>query len=243
MLFYKVVDPEVGRATSWWGMLMTSEDGGDTWKEPLRLGQNAQLEEGNPNLIGPVKNKPIQLADGAILCPSSTEHDGWRVHFELTRDFGKTWEVIGPLDGALSYNAIQPSLLSYPDGRLQVLCRSREGVVAQSWSRDGGKSWEPMSGTTLPNPNSGTDAVTLADGRQLLVYNPIRRGRNVLAVAVSADGQSWSPVVTLEDQTRGEFSYPAVIQTRDGMVHLSYTWKRESIRHVVVDPGMLSTGK
>ena len=65
----------------------------------------------------------------------------------------------------------------------------------------------------------------------------------MLAVAMSDDGNSWTPAVTLENETRGEFSYPAVIQTRDGQVHLSYTWKRESIRHVVLDPRALSSGK
>ena len=186
----------------------------------------------------------MQLADGTLICPSSTEHDGWRVHFELTRDFGKTWEVIGPINDARNFNAIQPSILTYPDGRWQILCRSKEGVIAQSWSPDGGKTWSPFTATHLPNPNSGTDAVTLADGRQLLVYNhtlkkaPFPANRSLLNVAISTDGKKWQPVLTLEQQ-KGEFSYPAVIQTRDGRIHITYTWKRETIQHVVLDPNQL----
>lgn len=101
-----------------------------------------------------------------------------------------------------------------------------------------------MTATHLPNPNSGTDAVTLADGRQLLVYNhtlkraPYPSGRSMLNVAISTDGQKWNPVLTLEQQ-RGEFSYPAVIQTRDGLVPITYTWKRETIQHVVLEPAAL----
>ncbi len=241
MLFYKVVDPEVGRASHWWGMLTTSDDGGKSWSKPWRLGEDAKLGEGNPHLLGPVKNKPIQLDDGSILCPSSSEHDGWRVHFELTRDFGKTWEVVGPINDASIYNAIQPSILVHPDNRLQILCRSKEGVVVQGWSDDNGKTWGPLSATNLPNPNSGTDAVTLRDGGgHLLVYNhTVRRksfkaSRGRLNVALSDDGETWDPVMTLED-SEDEFSYPAVIQTADGKVHITYTWKRESIRHVVLD--------
>ncbi|MEW4455410.1 sialidase family protein [Bremerella sp. JC817] len=236
MLFYKVGPSP----TSWWGMLMTSTDNGATWSEPKRLGENEAIG----HLLGPVKNKPIQLADGTILCPSSTETKGWRVHFEATKDLGQTWEVIGPINDAKLFNAIQPSILTYQDGRMQILCRTRENVVASGWSQDGGKTWSALSPTELPNPNSGTDAVTLADGRQLLVYNHTVResdfpaGRNMLNVAISEDGQAWHPLLTLERQP-GEYSYPAVIQTADGKVHIVYTYRRETIKHVELDPTKL----
>ncbi len=233
MMFYKVGP----NPRQWWGMLTTSGDGGKTWSEPRKLGRDETIG----HLIGPVKNKPVQLDDGSILCPSSTEHDGWRVHFEVTRDLGKTWEVIGPIHDGKQFSAIQPSILSYQDGRLQVLCRTRQGVIAQSWSADGGKSWGKVTATTLPNPNAGTDAVTLRDGRQLLVYNhtqrkgPFPSGRNMLNVAVSTDGKTWTPILTLE-RAKGEFSYPAVIQTCDGKVHVTYTYLRQSIKHVALAP-------
>lgn len=237
MLFYKV-----GPSPSeWWGMLMTSTDNGQTWSKPQKLGTDAKLGEENPNLLGPVKNKPIQLKDGSILCASSSEHQGWRVHFEKSTDGGKSWEVIGPINDGKKFNAIQPSVLTYADGKMQILCRSQEGKLVESWSADGGKTWSEVSATSLPNPNSGTDAVTLADGRQLLVYNHTTRqgafpsGRNMLNVAVSMDGKDWKPVLTLERE-RGEFSYPAMIQTSDGKVHITYTYKRIGVKHVVLDP-------
>ncbi len=239
MLFYKV-----GPSPSqWWGMLMTSDDHGKTWSKPRKLGEDAKgWARQNTHLAGPVKNKPIQLADGAILCPSSTEHDGWRVHFELTRDLGKTWEVIGPINDASEFDAIQPSILTYADGRMQVLCRSKQKVITTSWSEDGGKTWSKIAATGLPNPNSGTDAVTLTDGRQLLVYNHTTRGgsfpsgRQMLNVATSTDGKTWTPLLMLEKEDRSEFSYPAVIQASDGKVHITYTYKRQSIKHVVLNP-------
>jgi predicted neuraminidase len=221
----------------WWGVLTTSDDDGRTWSKPRKLGENDKIG----HLIGPVKNKPMQLDDGSILCPSSSEHNQWRVHFELTRDLGKTWEVIGPIHDGIEFGAIQPSILTYPDGKMQVLCRSRQNVIAQSWSADGGKTWSKMAATTLPNPNAGTDAVTLEDGRQLLVYNHTTRqggfpsGRNMLNVAVSKDGQDWKTVLTLERAT-GEYSYPAVVQTSDGKVHVTYTYQRQSVKHVLLDP-------
>lgn len=236
LLFYKVGPSP----REWWGEMKSSEDDGRSWSPSRRLGSSRL-----GYLIGPVKNKPIQLADGSILCPSSTEtiDQGqllWRVHFELTRDLGQSWEVIGPINDGMEFDAIQPSILTYGDGRLQVLCRTMQDVISESWSEDGGQNWSPMTATALPNPSAGTDALTLRDGRQLLVYNHSPRdkkspGRRILNVALSEDGKTWKPVLTLENK-KGEYSYPAVIQTSDGLVHITYTYDRESVKHVVLDP-------
>ena len=130
------------------------------------------------------------------------------------------------------------------DGALEAIGRTRNGKVFQITSRDDGKNWGAMSLTDLPNPDSGTDAVTLRDGRQLLVYNHNLRsgsnnkGRSPLNVALSDDGKNWRKVLTLEndpDAPNG-FAYPAVIQTSDGLVHITYTWERKRIKHVVLDP-------
>ena len=251
LLFYKVGPSP----REWWGMLTTSEDGGETWSWPTKLGDHWAVG----HLLGPVKNKPIQLSDGSILCPSSTEVDladddmRWRVHFEVTRDLGKTWNVIGPIHDGIAFDAIQPSILTYANGDLQILCRSMQKVVSQSWSSDGGRTWSDMEATHLPNPSAGTDAVTLKDGQQLLVYNHSTReseirSRQILNVALSKDGRDWTPVVTLEKETGkrpegkrhwGEYSYPAVIQADDGKVHITYTYNREGIKHVVLDPKRL----
>jgi predicted neuraminidase len=249
-LYYKVgIDPN-----TWWGMVMNSTDGGRTWSPPRRLGNDPKIGP----LIGPVKNKPIQLADGTIVAPSSTEivtngEASWRTHFELSRDEGRTWEVIGPINDGIEFDAIQPSVLAYANGDLQALMRTQQGVLAQSWSRDRGRTWSRLTATHLPNPNASADAVDLADGRKLLVYNhAVRRGdpqakdgsysngRQILNVALSRDGQGWRPVLTLEQEgDAAGYSYPAVIQGRDGRVHITYTWRRLSIKHVVLDPAKL----
>ncbi|MBC8218126.1 MAG: exo-alpha-sialidase, partial [Planctomycetes bacterium] len=139
------------------------------------------------------------------------------------------------------FGAIRPSILPYPEGKMQVLCRSQQSLIPQSLSDDGGKTWGKMTATGLPNPNAGTDAVTLRDGRQLLVYNhtvrngPFPSGRNMLNVAVSKNGKDWKPVLTLE-RAKGEHSYPAVIQTCDDRVHITYTYQRQSVKHIVLEP-------
>ena len=225
LLFYKV-GPNPDR---WWGMLRTSDDGGRTW------GAAQRLPDG---ILGPIKNKPVTLADGTMLCPSSSEDDGWRIHMELTRDLGRTWDKTPPLNDGKKFGAIQPTILFHPGGRLQALSRSRNGRVVECWSDDGAKTWSELATTSLLNPNSGIDAVTLRDGRHLLVYNPVARGRTPLTLALSTDGKVWKDVVTLESEP-GEYSYPAIIQTRDGLAHITYTWKRQRVKHVVVDPATL----
>ena len=228
LLLFAKVGPS---PSAWWGVVLESEDDGRSWSKPRRLPDG---------ILGPIKNKPLALPDGSLLCPSSHEDEklGWRVFLERTTDRGLTWSKVGPLNDGRTLGAIQPSFLVHPGGRLQILCRSRQGKIAEAWSADRGVSWSSMTLTGLPNPNSGTDALTLADGRHLLVYNPVDQGRTPLAVATSPDGKTWRTTLNLEDGP-GEYSYPAVVQAADGRVHVTYTWKRAKIRHVVLDPTAL----
>jgi predicted neuraminidase len=229
-LFYKVGP----NPRAWWGMVRTSSDEGRTWSAARRLPDG---------ILGPIKNKPVRLPDGTVIAPSSTETPDtpsvWRVHFERTRDAGASWNVSRPPAGEGSpIDAIQPSILMHAGGRLQAVGRTRAGRVFETWSQDGGETWTPMTLTDLPNPSAGTDAVTLKDGRHLLVYNHTPKGRTPLNIAISRDGKKWDVAHVLESEP-GEYSYPAVIQTTDGLVHVTYTWRRERIKHVVIDPAKL----
>jgi len=240
LLFYKV-GPSPAK---WEGWLKTSSDGGRTWSAARALPRG---------YIGPVKNKPVLLANGNLICPSSTEGDGWKLHFEITPDFGKTWRKIGPLREANQnadqpFNAIQPSVMTYGNGRLQILARSKNRALVESWSTDNGETWSPLVKSSLPNNNSGTDAVTLKDGRQVLVYNHVlppgnldKGPRTPLNVAISEDGKNWSAALIIEDSPISQYSYPSVIQTSDGLIHVIYTWRRQKIRHAVIDPAKLKT--
>ena len=232
MLFYKVGPSPQG----WWGMVRTSRDSGRTWSDARRLPDG---------ILGPIKNKPVRLPDGTLVASSSTEsperpstmaralraHHGWRPHVD------RCVPAVSAGDGS-PIDAIQPSILVHPGGKLQAVGRTRSGRIFETWSADGGRTWTPISLTSLPNPNSGIDAVTLRDGRHLIVYNHTTQGRSPLNVAVSRDGATWDAALVLESEP-GEYSYPAVIQSADGRVHITYTWKRQRIKHVVIDPARL----
>ncbi|HBE41991.1 MAG TPA: sialidase [Bacteroidales bacterium] len=226
LLFYKVGPSP----STWWGELITSSNKGKKWSVPRRLPED---------IFGPIKNKPVLISGGELLCPSSTEDEGWRLHMEFTSDNGLTWERTSALNERTT-GAIQPTILIHPYGKLQLLCRSTVSKILTAWSEDNGRNWSKLEPINLPNNNSGIDAVTLKDGRHIMIYNHLTKGRNMIQAAISDDGINWRAAVLLENDRPGtEFSYPAVIQTSDGLVHITYTWNRKQIKHVVLDPGRI----
>jgi len=217
---------------TWWAEYKTSVNNGKTWSKAQKLPKD---------FLGPIKNKPIQLPNGTILYPSSTEsldEKTWAIHIEKSDAECKNWKKINI--NCDTFGVIQPSILTYPNGRLQLLCRSRQNVIVESWSENNGETWSKLKATQLPNPNSGSDAVTLKDGRQLLVYNPLTAGKNwwegrsVLKLAISTDGENWQDIYTLENHSKGEYSYPAIIQDKSGNIHLSYTAERKKITYMEI---------
>ncbi len=218
ILYYKVGP----NPREWWGMYKISGDEGKTWTEAMAIPDN---------LLGPIKNKPVTLNDGTILYPTSFETPGkWNIYVEMSQQDLSNWRKVD-IDNN-GFNAIQPTVLFHEGGKLQMLCRSREQRIVETWSSDQGETWTPVEATSLPNNNSGIDAVTCTNGLQLLIYNPITRGRNKLAVAGSLDGKDWKDLIVLEDHPEGEFSYPAIIQGKDGTIHMTYTYNREKIKYI-----------
>ena len=226
----------------WVGAYRTSEDEGLTWSPVIYL---------PAGLSGPVRTKPIKLSDGTWLAGTSVEagyrldtpavapYKSWAGWVERSTDRGVTWTKYGPITVAGEpFGVIQPALWETASGEVRMLMRSTEriGRLVASSSRDGGLTWDSGRPTLLPNPNSGIDVVRMKDGRLVLIYNHLLHGRDSLHLAVSTDeGDTWSPPLLLEGG-QGEFSYPAVIQSADGLLHITYTWRRTHIRHLVVDP-------
>lgn len=217
-LFYKVGPSP----REWWGAYKTSADNGKTWSEEILLPEG---------MLGPIKNKSVFLSNGEILHPSSLETDkSWTIHAEKSDANLQNWEKIEIQNG--SFNAIQPTVLFHPDGKIQLLSRTQEGKIGVNYSEDLGNTWTRVQGSSLINNNSGIDGITLSSGYHLLLCNPLRKGRNKLALMGSSDGEVWEELYVLENQSSGEFSYPAIIQAKDGTVHLTYTYNRKKIKYV-----------
>ncbi|MGM9529859.1 MAG: exo-alpha-sialidase [Phascolarctobacterium sp.] len=249
LLFYK----EGQQIANWRTMVMTSLDNGSSWSAPAPL-VPGDVSGGR----GPVRNKPIRLKCGRILAGGSTEHGLWQAFADISDDDARTWHKSAPVvikdleykigektaesDIAVSAQSfygrgvIQPSLWQSADGGVHMLLRSSEGFVHRADSTDEGESWSAAYPLTLPNNNSGLDLVALADGRLLLVCNPVAANwgmRSPLSLFMSEDdGYSWHKLLDLEAEP-GEFSYPAIIAEGD-KVYLSYTHDRKNIAVVML---------
>ncbi len=256
-LFYKIGVS----VPTWTGMYRTSSDLGRTWSTTTMLPAGLI----GPAKNKPITLSNGDMLCGT----SHETWGSWACWVEASADGGRTWSKRGPIlaPGAGAYDAgretvvsavwdassgtlilpkhfvgvIQPTLWEYIPGRVKMLMRSTErvGRVCASTSDDYGRTWSPAERVPIPNPNSGLDAVRLADGRILLVCNPVREGRTPLSVLVSGDnGVTWPRRIDLETGP-GEYSYPSAIQAGDGRVHVVATHERTQIYHYVLGPGEL----
>ncbi|MBW7882565.1 MAG: exo-alpha-sialidase [Caldilineaceae bacterium] len=224
-LFFKV-GKTIPSWETWW---TETRDGGETWTPPV------ELVAGDRGGRGPVKNKPIVLADGSWLAGSSVETDrAWNVFVDRSEDRGQSWSKSVPLsldrtrcDGL---GVIQPALWESAPSQVHMLVRSTCRTILRADSVDGGRTWSPLYPIPVPNNNSGLDVARLPDGRLVLVCTPLpTRERTPLVLFVSNDnGMAWSPRYHLESEP-GEYSYPAIIATGDHTVTVTYTWRRQRI--------------
>ncbi|MBQ6065007.1 MAG: family 78 glycoside hydrolase catalytic domain [Prevotella sp.] len=217
----------------WKGWMVRSKDGGNTW------GKREQLPD---TIYGPIKNKPI-LNNGRLISPTSDERDGWKLYFEYSDDMGKTWKRTAFVEAEQGIKAIQPTIIVLPDGRLEALCRTRSRHIGVTFSNDNGETWSKLQFIETPNNNSGIDAVSLKEGGYALICNdwPIEpdkeKGvRTPLSILKSVDGTNWEHWITLEDSPIHQYSYPSIIQSRDGHIHVVYTWRRQRVKHVELIP-------
>jgi len=184
------------------------------------------------------KNKAIVLATGRIVVPLYSDGFSFSL-MALTDDGGRTWAFSEPLVGG---GNIQPSIACEPDGTLVAYMRDNGPAPARlhvSRSADAGATWSPVRDSKLPNPGSGADIVTLANGHWILAYNDTEDGRHSLAVSLSNDqGRTWAHTRHLERDLRGPAAtrshYPSIIQGRDGILHVVYSYHRNDREQ---DPG------
>ena len=182
----------------------------------------------------------LTLPSGRILLPLYS--DGFNMSLvAISDDQGKTWKASKPIVGL---GNVQPSIVRKKDGTLVAYMRDNGGAPAramQSTSDDEGETWSIATDTDLLNPGSSLETLRLQDGRWLMAYNDTEDGRHRLALSCSDDeGHTWKWKRLVENGPPGKtrFDYPSIIQTRDGRIHLSYSYTQptgRAIKHVSFD--------
>ncbi|MEN3000394.1 MAG: exo-alpha-sialidase [Armatimonadota bacterium] len=145
----------------------------------------------------------------------------------ISEDAGNTWQLSEPL---LSLGGIQPSLVARRDGTIVAYLRDNgppPNRVMTAVSHDGGYRWSAVTKTDIPNPGASLEVIALHTGEWLMVANDTEQGRHQLALLLSDDeGRTWQVKRYLEREAPGvgSFSYPSVIQARDGTIHITYSY-------------------
>ncbi|MEO8415702.1 MAG: sialidase family protein, partial [Ginsengibacter sp.] len=185
--------------------------------------------------------KALKLAGDRILLPLYS--DGFNMSMvAISDDDGDTWHASLPIVGR---GNVQPALVQKKNGNILAFMRDNGDApsrVQMSESADNGYSWSAAQKTNIPNEAS-VELLVCKDGRWAFVGNDEDDGRYRISLYLSDDeGQSWQWKRTLENdqEKNGRFSYPCLIQTDDGLLHISYSYSigkgTESIKYVVVDP-------
>lgn len=185
--------------------------------------------------------KPLVSPDGRVLLPLYS--DGFNLSMlAISEDSGVSWLPSLPIVGR---GPIQPALAQRRDGSLVAYMRDSGDAptrVQVSESKDGGRSWTAARKSDIPN-GASVDVVVLADGRWVMLGNDVDDGRYRLSLYLSDDeGKTWPVKHSIEyDASKSDrYSYPSLIQSDDGLLHMSYSFhldnERKAIKHVVVKP-------
>ena len=254
LAYYKIG----GSVQDWQGYVRTSDDEGTTWSGRRTLPKSSARVHRftHGRFLGPTKNPPLELPDGTLLCGSSTEASGWRVHMEIAGP----GDYVGKfaMGASLKGEAIQPTFLIHSDDykELQTICRHHTpGDVnppLTARSHDMGKTWGPLKNLKLEGVSpSGLDAVTItnlnSDKKRWFILGYAKGDdQQRLAVAVSPDGENWNEVLPELDYAgeKSEMEYPTLIQSHDKLIHMVIAWGHSSkIKHFVLDPWVLTGEK
>ncbi|HEX9889488.1 MAG TPA: sialidase family protein [Nitriliruptorales bacterium] len=227
--------------------MIHSDDDGVTWTEP------EWVREEWGWLFG---NLPFRMSNGEVIVPIYSETE-WKVGWYISDDDLASMQAFPGEDDTTwpgtEGGSIQPATIELEDGHLLALLRTRNsgGLMYQTESFDYGRTWSEVESNGLAQNNSRVALIKLDDGTLVLAYNPVSSGRTPLSLSYSTDdGQTWSAPQNIEDAQTApllpfgnpEFSYPYLLQTTDGMIHLGYTHRRDTMRHIAFNQAFLLSG-
>lgn len=214
--------------------VMETTDLGRTWSVPRRLVTSPFL-----NLSTLVRAPGLPLKDGSMLLPAYHEFMG---KFAETIRLTDDQRIIGKTRLSRGKHSLQPAVLPATPQDADALLRysgSGEPRLLRVSTHDGGRHWTHPEITDLPNPDSAVAGLALDADTDLLALNNTEDGRHRLSLAIRKRGKPWQVIRVIEEQTPSEpgshefeFSYPSLVMTGDGTIHLAYTWNQKRIRHL-----------
>jgi predicted neuraminidase len=201
----------------------------------------ASRDPGKRSIGWMTRIQPLRLENGRLLLPLYSDRYSLSL-IAISDDEGTTWRSGLPIVGR---GNVQPALVQKRNGHILAFMRdngNQPSRVQVSESEDKGETWTAARKTSIPNTAS-VELKVLNDGRWAFVGNDIDDGRYQISLYLSDDeGDSWKWKRAIESVPKGEgsFSYPCLLQTKDGLLHISYSYsigkKGESIKYIVVDP-------
>lgn len=211
--------------------LMQSDDG-EKWTKPRRLVTSPFF-----NISTLVRTRPVFLENNEIGLPISQESFVKFSEFLRLNADGK----ILMKSRMPNPSTLQPAVLVENQKAAHAFLRDHDenGLhrVRHAKTGDGGTSWQALPPTDIPNINNSLAVLKLPSGAWLLVGND--NHRDILSAWVSNDfGKTWHFRRIIE-KGDGEYSYPFLLMDSDGRIHLSYTWRRQTIRHMVFSEAWL----
>lgn len=223
---------------------------------PSRLGETASklIEHAQDKYFSRMgwftRTHPLELPSGRILAPMYSDGYSFGI-MAISDDHGYTWTASEPIVG---YGCIQPSVVRKNDGTLVAYLRDNGPPPKRahiSVSKDDGVTWTPARDTDIPNPGTSLEVIRLRSGNWIMVYNDLEQGRYSLVAALSDDeGATWKWKRHLDGsparKVPNQYHYPSVMQSRDGMIHVTYSFfepKGKAIKHVRLNEDWVKTGE
>lgn len=200
------------------------------------------------------RHPALRLSNGDFLYPmwySQPEEDASKPQYggdysvvQISGDQGRSWTEYPVPD---SVRRVHMAVVETRPGRLVAFFRSRSADrIYRAFSTDYGRTWTAPAPTRLPNNNASIQAIRLQSGRILLAFNNYGEGDDPLAVrwpgrrcpvtlALTEDeGETFPYMRSIEtgenflgdgqQRLNRQYHYPSIIQSRDGLIHVSYSF-------------------
>jgi hypothetical protein len=176
-----------------------------------------------------IRHRPLVI-NGKGIVPAYDEKSMSTVLYEFTNE-PANWSKYSEFEGQY----IQGDLIAFNDMEWQMYlrCAGENNKVMKALSTNKGLNWDFARETNLHCPLSGIAAIKLDSGNIIVCNNNTEKHQRwPLSLSISiSKGAFFEPTWDV-DTSEIELSYPSLLQSSDGKIHLTYTYNRKMIKHI-----------